>query len=202
MRLNQKVHSPVSPRSLHSQAGIRNVIGMRLVVVDRAASSLTAHLFENLAKGLTVGRSLALARRHLFRNGWQDGGIARDQNVAAMNPTRVADPSAQWTVPVFLVRAKDGPLLDRDSEYEKRPPLKIGERIPGDERLIYPVRGQFVGRRKQIRSYLRPFLTGDNKRLMISGCRWFGENNAGWLVCPPIAGDPSADPGSWFSGPI
>ena len=144
-------------RALH-KSGFERVLGMRLSVMDRAASAFNAKFFSTLVQGQSVGRAVSLARRELATGKWHDEAAK-------------LDPYVQWSLPTLLERTADGPLLLRSSQpVVARPPRQPhGELIDGDGTLHLPSRSEFVGRRAQIRRYLRGFVQGGSPRLLLTG---------------------------------
>jgi hypothetical protein len=149
-------------KQLH-EGGFERVLGMRLVVLDSAASAFNTQLFPLLAQGEAVGRAVTLARDSVAEGGWLSS------NETAAKGEAAGDVFAQWTLPVLLDRTADGPLVDIKAEVEivERPPLPTV--LVGDGSIRLPARDTFVGRRTFIRQYLRPFLEGETRTLMLTG---------------------------------
>lgn len=104
-------------RQLHEQ-GFERVLGMRLSVLDGAASVFSAELFRRLAQGEAVGRSVTMARDRVARGEWLG---SRD---TATREESLGDPYAQWSLPVLLDRTADGPLVDLEAR-----PLGLSGRV-------------------------------------------------------------------------
>ena len=145
------------------EGGFERVLGMRLVVLDSAASAFNAQLFPLLAQGEAVGRAVTLARDSVGQGGWLSSGETPAKGLA------VGDVFAQWTLPVLFDRTADGPLVDINApvQIEQRPALPTV--LAGDGSIHLPTRDTFVGRRAFIRQYLRPFLEGKTRGLMLTG---------------------------------
>ena len=145
------------------EGGFERVLGMRLVVLDSAASAFNAQLFPLLAQGEAVGRAVTLARDSVGQGGWLSSGETAAKGLA------VGDVFAQWTLPVLFDRTADGPLVDINApvQIEQRPALPTV--LAGDGSIHLPTRDTFVGRRAFIRQYLRPFLEGKTRGLMLTG---------------------------------
>ena len=150
---------PDVARQLH-RAGVERVLGMRLSVLDGAASAFNAALFANLALGESVGRAVSLARETVGTGAW-----LRE----AMGDGVTVDPFAQWTLPVLLDRTSDGPVVDVNAPAQVTPRPPLPEALPGDGSVPVPSRAAFIGRRVEIREALGPFLTGKTPRLLFTG---------------------------------
>ncbi len=157
-------------RQLH-RVGVERVLGMRLSVQDRAASEFSAALFEKLAHGESVGRAVNLARRRMATSGWW----------SPEEQTQGDEPTAQWTIPVLLDRTRGGPLVDLEAPADVRPRPKLPVAMPGDGSLSFPSRSEFIGRRKQIRLYLRKFLEGETPKLLFVGAGGVGKTTLAGL---------------------
>ncbi len=163
-------------RHLH-ESGFERVLGMRLSVLDSAASAFNTELFRRAARGESLGRVVTLARRHVADGHWL--------GTHAPSPRGSADGDvfAQWTLPVLLDRTADGALVDMEAEValaERPPPPTI---IPGDHTVHVSSRAAFIGRRRFIRQYLRPFLDGDHRQLFLTGPGGVGKTTlAGWFA--------------------
>ncbi|MFP4309625.1 MAG: CHAT domain-containing protein, partial [Desulfococcaceae bacterium] len=150
---------PDVARQLHG-AGFERVLGMRLSVLDGAASAFNAALFAQLALGESAGRAVSLARRAVGTGEW-----LRE----ARGDTVQTDLYAQWTLPVLLDRTADGPLVDLDAPADVRPRLPLPEALPGDGSVPVPSRAAFIGRRMEVREALGPFLAGKTRHLLFTG---------------------------------
>lgn len=94
-------------------SGIERVLGMRLSVLDVAASAFTAELFRLLASGEEpVGRAVTLARDKVAQGEWLHGNEASKHGALATGDLATGDLFAQWTLPVLFDRTADGPLVD------------------------------------------------------------------------------------------
>jgi hypothetical protein len=82
--------------------GFERVLGMRLSVLDGAASAFDAELFRRLALGEEVGRAVTLARQAVAQGMWWQDPPRRDGSRG--------DPWVQWSLPVLLDHTQDGPL--------------------------------------------------------------------------------------------
>ena len=92
------------------ESGIERVLGMRLSVLDVAASAFTAELFRRVASAEeTVGRAVTLARDKVAQGEWLHGNEASGETRDVL---ATGDLFAQWTLPVLLDRTADGPLVD------------------------------------------------------------------------------------------
>ncbi|MDM8514953.1 CHAT domain-containing protein [Desulfobacterales bacterium HSG16] len=151
-------------RILH-ESGFARVLGMRLSVLDAAASVFNAELFRRLALGEDLGRSVSIARAEVARGAWLGGSNGKDAGQGAV----VQDPYAQWTLPVLLDRTKDGPMVDTNlpAELVERP--RLPSVLIGDGTILLPERSSFIGRRREIRKHLRGFLDGTHPRVMFTG---------------------------------
>ncbi|MEM7246495.1 MAG: tetratricopeptide repeat protein [Acidobacteriota bacterium] len=156
--------APISSvaRTLH-QAGFERVVGMRLSVLDVAASAFTAALLPRLAQGNGVGRSVSLARAELATGKWLG------QEISTSKGASEGDAFAQWSLPVLFDRTTGGPLIDPalPAELVERPPL--ANVLIGTGALELPTRGSFIGRRAVMRRHLRSFLDGSRPRLLFTG---------------------------------
>jgi hypothetical protein len=104
---------------------------------------------------------VTLARQAVAQGTWW-------QDPARRNGSR-GDPWVQWSLPVLLDRTQDGPLVDVDSAAEppsrwSRPTVLIG-----DGTIHLPERQAFIGRRREMRQYLRTFLEGKTRGLLFTG---------------------------------
>ncbi len=149
-------------QQLH-EVGLERVLGMRLSVLDGAATVFSAELFRLLAKGEVLGRAVTLARARVAQGGWLH------QGEDAGKGSQEGDPFGQWSLPVLLDRTSDGPVLDREAAGEviQRGPLPAV--LIGDGTIEVPPRSSFIGRRTFIRKHLRDFLEGDTPRLLLTG---------------------------------
>ena len=157
------------------ESGFERVLGMRLSVLDTAASAFSAELFRRAARGESLGRAVTLARCQVARGEW----------LGAPAPKGAVDGDvyAQWTLPVLLDRTADGALVDMaaEVELEERPPPP--EIIPGDHSVHISSRAAFIGRRRFMRQYLRPFLQGKTRQLFFTGPGGVGKTTlAGWFA--------------------
>ena len=145
-----------------NRKGFDRVLGMRLSVLDNAASAFSAEFFRRLAQGEDVGRALSLARHDVATGKW----LADPSSKQPVSP--LGDPYAQWTLPVLLDRS-GGALLDPDlpAETVPRPPQESV--LIGDGQLMLPQRSQFIGRRRILRRRLRSFLEGKERQLLLTG---------------------------------
>ncbi len=151
---------PDVARQLHQKAGVERVLGMRLSVLDSAASAFNAALFSNLALGESVGRAVSLAREVVGSGAW-----LRE----SMGERVKTDLYAQWTLPVLLDRTQDGPVVDMKAEAQVTPRLPLPDALPGDGSVPVPSRAAFIGRRMEIRQWLGPFLSGKARHLLFTG---------------------------------
>ena len=149
-------------RKIH-EAGFERVLGMRLSVLDGAATAFSAELFRRAAQGEVLGRAVTLARGKVAEGAWTQQG--KDPASRAV----LGDPFGQWSLPVLLDRTADGPLLDPAAPGTQiaRPPLPTV--VNGDRSIELPSRAAFIGRRMFIREHLRGFLEGRVPRLLFSG---------------------------------
>ena len=145
-------------RQIH-RVGFERVVGMRLSVLDSAASAFNAALFSRLALGESVGRAVSLAREAVAGGEW----------LRAAGGEAAEDPYAQWAVPVLLDRTEDGPAVDLEAPAELTERLPLPDAIPGDGTVPLPVRGAFIGRRAETRDALRPFLEGRHRAILFTG---------------------------------
>ncbi|MCP4347809.1 MAG: tetratricopeptide repeat protein, partial [Desulfobacterales bacterium] len=147
-------------KKLHEK-GVERVLGMRLSVMDRAASAFNAELFRRVALGQYVSRAVNLARDSVAKGRWRESG------------DDAGDLYGQWSLPVLLDRTADGPLIDTELEGTpiERPPIPtiIGGSIP------IPSREMFIGRRAETRAYLRSFLDAKTRCLMFTGIGGVGK---------------------------
>ncbi len=161
-------------RHLH-ESGFDRVLGMRLSVFDSAASAFSTELFRRAARGESLGRAVTLTRRNVAEGLWLGENVPKG--------SADGDVFAQWTLPVLLDRTADGPLVDMEAEAtlaERPPPPRI---IPGDHTVHVSSRAAFIGRRRFIRQYLRPFLDGDQRQLFFTGPGGVGKTTlAGWFA--------------------
>ncbi|MCP4104814.1 MAG: tetratricopeptide repeat protein [Desulfobacteraceae bacterium] len=144
---------------LHTR-GFSQVLGMRLRVVDIAASVFSSELFRNLALGESTGRAVTIARSEMASGKWL--GIPKDG-------AGFEEPFAQWTLPVLMDRTGDGSLLDSDSDEDAGYQGVMPSVIIGDGSILIPGRASFIGRRYEIRRYLREFLEAKKCFLMFAG---------------------------------
>jgi tetratricopeptide (TPR) repeat protein len=155
-------------RKVHER-GLERVLGMRLSVLDGAASCFSAELFRRLALGEVLGRAVTLARDTVAQGAWLTAGD-ESKGVEA-----VGDPYAQWTLPVSFDRTADGTMVDIHSAVEvtERPaPPSV---LIGDGTIRLPSRATFIGRRRFIREHLRVFLEGQRRCLMLTGAGGVGK---------------------------
>ena len=145
-------------RQLH-RIGIERVLGMRLSVLDGAASVFNAALFEKLALGESVGRSVSLARKIVGKGAWLKETMGDIEK----------DPFAQWTLPILLDRTSDGPVVDLSAPVQTRPRSPLPDALPGDGLVAVPSRGAFIGRRIEVRTALGPFFSGKTRHLLFTG---------------------------------
>ncbi|MCP4351271.1 MAG: tetratricopeptide repeat protein [Desulfobacterales bacterium] len=144
---------------LHTR-GFSQVLGMRLRVADIAASVFSSELFRNLALGESTGRAVTIARSEMASGKWL--GISKDG-------AGFEEPFAQWTLPVLMDRTGDGSLLDSDSDEDAGYQGVMPSVIIGDGSILIPGRASFIGRRYEIRRYLREFLEAKKCFLMFAG---------------------------------
>ena len=125
------------------ESGFERVLGMRLSVLDAAASAFSAELFRRAARGESLGRAVTLARRQVARGEWL--------GEPAPKGATDGDVYAQWTLPVLLDRTGDGALVDMAAEaaLEERP--QPPELISGDHSVHISSHASFIGRRRFIR---------------------------------------------------
>ena len=164
--------------TLHRR-GVERVLGMRLSVLDAAASVFAAGLFQRLAQGEDVGRAVTLARLAVAEGTWWQGQTAARH--------KAGDPWAQWSVPVLFDRTQDGPLLDLTQPMATPPPPRVPTLVPGDGSLRLPARGAFIGRRREIRQYLRAFVDGLSPRLLLTGPGGVGKTTLAGLFARALA---------------
>jgi hypothetical protein len=145
------------------ESGIEHVLGMRLSVLDDAASAFSAELFRRAARGESLGRAVTLARHTVAQGVWL--GVERSAAIGKAD----GDLYAQWTLPVLLDRTADGPLVDIEVEVAVEEPSPLPTVLPGDGTIQLPTRADFIGRRTFIRQYLRAFLDGDSRCLLLTG---------------------------------
>ncbi|MCP4119422.1 MAG: tetratricopeptide repeat protein, partial [Desulfobacteraceae bacterium] len=146
------------------KAGIQRVIGMRLSVIDKAASLFSAELFRYLSKGGILGRAVSHARNEVAQGEYSGGFFKKTGGEKVLG-----DILAQWTLPVLLDRTTDGPLLHLNGEarLKERPPLPSV--LIGDGTIHLPTLDSFIGRRSEIRRFLGPFLQKETRCLMFTG---------------------------------
>ena len=149
-------------RKIH-EAGMERVLGMRLSVLDGAASAFSTELFRRAAQGEVLGRAVTLARGKVAEGAWIQQGKDPARGEA------LGDLFGQWSLPVLLDRTADGPLLDpaAPGTQIERPPLPTV--VSGDRSIELPSRAAFIGRRMFIREHLRGFVEGRAPRLLFSG---------------------------------
>ncbi len=149
-------------RRLH-EVGVERVLGMRLSVMDGAATAFSTELFRLLAKGEVLGRAVTLARDKVAQGAWlhqsQNGGKGSADG----------DPFGQWSLPVLLDRTTDGPVLDPEAAGEVIQRGPSSSVLIGDGTIEVPPRSSFIGRRTFIRTYLRKFLEGETPKLLLTG---------------------------------
>ncbi len=121
------------------QEGVERVLGMRLSVMDSAASVFSAELFRRLSQGETVGRAISLARNVTANGRW-----AGPPEKGATGTSFVEDPYAQWSLPVLLDRTMDGPLLDPEKPAEISPRPPHSSVLVGDGSLSLPQKGRVL----------------------------------------------------------
>ncbi|MEO1471655.1 MAG: ATP-binding protein, partial [Pseudomonadota bacterium] len=128
-------------RQLAKQAA--NVIGWDGSVYDTDATRFAETLYDELARGATVPRATARARRALFRLRDEDPRLGRHWHLAR----------------VYLGPGGGGALCDPDdAEAETRPakpPAEDAFLDPQTRRVPVAPRAAFVGRRRQIQRALR-----------------------------------------------
>jgi len=152
---------------LHS-GGVERVLGMRLSVWDKAASVFNAELFRRLSLGETVSRAVSLARNKL----------TQDEQFNLY---------AQWSLPVLLDRTADSSVVDTSADDipEERPALPTI--MDGDNTIFIPQRTSFIGRRREIREFMRNFLEGRTRCLMFAGAGGIGKTTLAGLFARTLA---------------
>jgi tetratricopeptide (TPR) repeat protein len=160
-RAAESAESLSSAAAMLHTVGVERVLGMRLSVLDGAASAFDAELFRRLALGDDVGRAVTLARQAVVQDSWWQPLPGQDRSRG--------DPWAQWSLPVLLDRTQDGPLVDMDSTATPLLPRPNPTVLIGDGTVHLPERQAFIGRRKEKRQYLRAFLEGETRGLLFMG---------------------------------
>ncbi|CAN2042439.1 Tetratricopeptide repeat protein [Candidatus Magnetomoraceae bacterium gMMP-15] len=146
-------------KKLH-ESGFERILGMRLSVMDSAASCFSTELFRKLALGEMLGRAVNLARDEVAKGAWLSSGKDGTHG----------DLFGQWTLPVLLDRTADGPMIDTSAKNEviERPPLP-SVMIDGSSKISLPSRSSFIGRRAEIREHLRSFLEKKSRCIIFTG---------------------------------
>ncbi|MEW6668705.1 MAG: tetratricopeptide repeat protein, partial [Thermodesulfobacteriota bacterium] len=174
------------------QKGFERVLGMRLSVLDGAASAFNAELFHLIAGGDSLGRAVSLARARVASGGYVQGGMG----------TLTQDPFAQWTLPVLLDRTTDGPLVDlkAGAKLLEHPPMPTV--LPGDGTVTVPSRAAFIGRRAVIRQHLKPFLDGKSRHLLFTGPGGVGKTTMAGLFARHLMDQNTGNPILGFKAPF
>jgi DNA polymerase III delta prime subunit len=160
-RVAESAESLSSVAAMLHTVGVERVLGMRLSVLDGAASAFNAALFRRLALGEDVGRAVTLARQAVVEDTWWQVPPGHDRSRG--------DLWAQWSLPVLLDRTQDGPLVDMDSVAAPLSPRSQPTLLISDGTMHLPERQAFIGRRREIRQYLRAFLEGETRGLLFMG---------------------------------
>ncbi|MGE0087775.1 MAG: tetratricopeptide repeat protein [Desulfococcaceae bacterium] len=137
------------------KAGIGRVLGMRLSIRDEAAAAFNAEFFQLLARGEHPARALTLARDEIAKGKWLGSGTG--------------DPFAQWSLPVLFERTADGPMIDISAQREEAEPIRLPTVLDGDKTVFLPQRAAFIGRRREIREFMRDFLNGKTRAVLFTG---------------------------------
>ncbi|MGD9211108.1 MAG: CHAT domain-containing protein, partial [Desulfobacteraceae bacterium] len=148
--------------TLHKK-GFERVLGMRLSVMDAAATVFSAKLYQRLIFGEDMGRAVTLARAKIATGNWRGLGKRTD------DPAALKDPHAQWTLPVLWDRTADGPLIDMEATLPASPGPELPAVVIGGGDILIPQRRTFIGRRHEIRQYLRDFLEGKQRSILFTG---------------------------------
>jgi tetratricopeptide (TPR) repeat protein len=172
---------PSVTRRLH-ESGFERVLGMRLSIIDQAASAFSAELFRRLAQGEVLGRAVNLARGRVAEGEWIGAGKNPDRAGA------IGDPYGQWSLPVLMDRTVDGPIADREMPGEVIKRLPLPSVLIGDGTIQVPSRSSFIGRRTETRLYLRPFLEGRTRCLMLIGPGGVGKTTLAGLFARNLMG--------------
>ena len=193
-RAAESAESLSSVAAMLHTVGVERVLGMRLSVLDGAASAFDAELFRRLALGEDVGRAVTLARQAVVEDTWWQAPPGYDRSRG--------DPWAQWSLPVLLDRTQDGPLVDMDSAATPLSPRSHPTLLIGDGTVHLPERQAFIGRRREKRQYLRAFLEGETRGLLFMGPGGVGKTTlAGLFARDPRRALPRDAP-SGLSGAI
>lgn len=180
-RVDESATSVASVAETLHRRGVERVLGMRLSVLDGAASVLAAQVFQHLAQGEDVGRAVTLARVAVAEGAWSQGQTAARDGAG--------DPWAQWSVPVLFDRTQDGPLLDVSQPMAAPALLPRATLLPGDGSIRLPARGAFIGRRREMRQYLRAFLDGSSPKLLLTGPGGVGKTTLAGLLARALQED-------------
>ena len=163
---------------LHS-SGCERVLGMRLSILDGAASAFDAELCHCLAQGQDVGRAVTLARQVVAQGAWWQERVGPNGSPG--------DPWAQWSLPVLLDRTQDGPLVDVYSPAQPLPPWSRPTVLIGDGTLHLPQRQTFIGRRREMRQHLRAFVEGERRALLFTGPGGVGKTTLAGLFARTLS---------------
>jgi len=140
-------------------AGIANVVGWDGSVNDGDAIVFAETFYDRLARGETVIRAAAMARRAVLRLAEQGAIEGADWHLAR----------------VYLGGGGGGPLVHRDQPERKRPPARPAF-LDNDENRVPVARPEeFVGRRKRIQQVIRAFR--EEKPVLLFGMGNLGKSS-------------------------
>lgn len=88
---------------------------------------------------------------------------------------------------MLLDRTQDGPLVDVHSPAEPLPPWSRPTVLIGDATIRLPERQSFIGRRREMRQYLRAFLEGDRRGLLFTGPGGVGKTTLAGLFARALS---------------
>ena len=161
--------------------GLPMVIGMRMPVSDAAATLVAGQFYENIIKRKDADHALQMARNE-FANKYKG--------------------NFQWSVPTIFTRCVKTALID----WEK--PIKKQDQEGQKQQYIFygnmsHLKKGFIGRRREIREYLKELRNGSVPAISIIGPGGIGKstlatritdmlNNSGYMIIP-VSGKMTAD---------
>jgi tetratricopeptide (TPR) repeat protein len=140
------------------RGGIPAAIGMRLSVADTAASNFAGHFYKALAEKRGIEEALTLARIEIA--------------ASKMNNQEVDSLDLQWTLPVLYHRYANLPLVDEAKPYVPKRSKRQTLITVGKETYNAHT---YIGRRREMRKYFRPWEQGKQPHLLLEGLGGMGK---------------------------